>query len=557
MKKVGAHAISQHQQALKEYAEWEWQFGQVTAFVQAHGHAELGAHPVGEWLRRQMRLAEAGELTPGRQERLEQLRITLPAGVKKCGEKAVLPLLPVEDAEWERMHAQLDAWHQLHGHCRVPRSGAEYVELARWVRNQRRQRVAQKLPMAKTAWLEALGLFGQRNGMSAEERWEQRFEELVAYAREHGHTKVKEKHNRGLAHWRDTQRQLHHKGTLSAERVARLEGIGFEWEAAGRGGLGKAAWHQQAWEEKLERLRAFQARFGHCHVPRLWAEDPKLGQWTGLQRKYWRKGTLTADRVARLEALGMEWQVPYRCYLPPFPPARRPRQGNTDRWAQRLAELTAYAREHGHTRVKLSENEVLSHWRNAQMKIRRKGGMSAERIALLDGIGFDWESPYLMGMGRVEAEAHAWAEKLERLRAFHARFGHTQVPAWWPEDRELAKWVTTQRFAKSKGRLLSQREARLDELGFEWRVVKLRMHRTRREPRRPESLNVLWEQRYAELVAFHAQHGHCLVPSKRGVANPLNRWCYRQRDMRRAGKLRAEQVARLDALGFAWETSRR
>ncbi|MBL9133671.1 MAG: helicase associated domain-containing protein, partial [Verrucomicrobiaceae bacterium] len=221
MKRALASAISPHEQALKEHAEWEWQFGQVEAFVRQHGHAELGAHPAGEWLRWQMRRAEAGELTAERRKRLEALGMTLPAAVKQGRKKAARPLSATVEDDWERLFARLDAWQQLHGHCEVWPEGPDQAELARWVKEQRRLHVAQRLTEEQSARLDALGLFRDRSGTDRAQLWEQRFQELAAYAREHGHTNVTRAQNLALANWRDTQRESRRKGMLKAERVAR------------------------------------------------------------------------------------------------------------------------------------------------------------------------------------------------------------------------------------------------------------------------------------------------------------------------------------------------
>jgi hypothetical protein len=71
------------------------------------------------------------------------------------------------------------------------------------------------------------------------------------------------------------------------------------------------------WEAQLARLVAYKAAHGECSsVPRGWAEDPRLGRWVDNQRKLKRKldrgepsGGMTAERVARLTALGFAWAL--------------------------------------------------------------------------------------------------------------------------------------------------------------------------------------------------------------------------------------------------------
>jgi hypothetical protein len=61
------------------------------------------------------------------------------------------------------------------------------------------------------------------------------------------------------------------------------------------------------WDEPYGQLVAFKEKQGHCRVPTESSENPELGTWVGNQRKAFRKGKLSAERVARLEALGFEW----------------------------------------------------------------------------------------------------------------------------------------------------------------------------------------------------------------------------------------------------------
>jgi hypothetical protein len=66
-----------------------------------------------------------------------------------------------------------------------------------------------------------------------------------------------------------------------------------------------------AWEEKLARLAAYKAAHGNCSVPGRWAEDPRLASWVRRQLDCGELGTgLTAERAARLTALGFEWIDP-------------------------------------------------------------------------------------------------------------------------------------------------------------------------------------------------------------------------------------------------------
>ena len=71
---------------------------------------------------------------------------------------------------------------------------------------------------------------------------------------------------------------------------------------------------EAGWDLMRAKLAAFKAKHGHCRVPRKHPADPKLSGWVSTQRKCKKKleaghpsPQITAERVAKLEALVFEW----------------------------------------------------------------------------------------------------------------------------------------------------------------------------------------------------------------------------------------------------------
>jgi hypothetical protein len=102
------------------------------------------------------------------------------------------------------------------------------------------------------------------------------------------------RHSGPLGRWCNRQQQDYKKGKLSPERIAQLEAIGFCWDL-------KTA----AWEQKLAELLAYKKINGHCNVPQ---SKVPLGAWCGTQRQDRKKGRLSSERIAQLDALGFCWQ---------------------------------------------------------------------------------------------------------------------------------------------------------------------------------------------------------------------------------------------------------
>lgn len=68
-------------------------------------------------------------------------------------------------------------------------------------------------------------------------------------------------------------------------------------------------------------------------------------------------------------------------------------------------------------------------------------------------------------------------------------------------------------------------------------------------------LDKRWDKMYIQLVAFHRNHGDCVVPQGCPEAPNLARWVNSQRERLRQGTLPLDRKEKLDRLGFWWGTS--
>jgi hypothetical protein len=97
---------------------------------------------------------------------------------------------------------------------------------------------------------------------------------------------------------------------------------------------------------------------------------------------------------------------------------------------------------------------TLGRWVSKQRT--NKANISSDRIDRLEALGFVWD-----------AREAAWEEAVEVLRQFHAREGHSKVPAAYEVDGfRLGTWVSNRR--KEKDTLSPERLERLEALGFVW-----------------------------------------------------------------------------------------
>ena len=263
------------------------------------------------------------------------------------------------------------------------------------------------------------------------------------------------------------------------------------------------------WFERYGQLVSYKEKHGNCAVP---SRMKPLGTWVVNQRVLQKDGLLDDAKIELLNRIGFTWDP----------------KGSV--WRTHYLALLGYRDRFGHCRVPQNwpENRKLAKWVQTQRVRRQRNKMSAERIAMLDRAGFEWE---VLSM--------SWHDRLEELRQYKAARGHMRVPAKWPENQPLASWVTEQRYRYRRNKLTSEQIGLLNEIGFEWEVQ--------------QSRKAAWERMFGRLLDHHNQHGNFRVPENTPENKSLGTWMQRQRNQLRAGRLPAECRERLNAVGFPWK----
>jgi hypothetical protein len=146
-----------------------------------------------------------------------------------------------------------------------------------------------------------------------------------------------------------------------------------------------------------------------------------------------------------------------------------------EKWTYHYGELLTYKEENGHCLVPHTypSKPHLARWvkrQRRQYKLRLEGNpnstMTAERIQILNDIGFVWDSHEVI-----------WNERYAQLLAYKSKFGHCRVPSYCKECPQLASWVKCQRrqyklfWEQGKGSSMSlDRIKLLNSIGFIWEV---------------------------------------------------------------------------------------
>ena len=203
----------------------------------------------------------------------------------------------------------------------------------------------------------------------------------------------------------------------------------------------------------------------------------------------------------------------------------------TSSWNFWFGLLEDYVDKEGHARVKDKFKTEVGYNLGSWVGIQRakKEQLSFERKSRLERLGFDW-SP----------NDTDWDIGFSHLEKFYQIYGHARVTRGYlaKDGYKLSSWVLEQRQNKKSGKLIVERESRLDYLGFDW-----------------DPNNSDWEVGFSHFEKFVDNYGHPRVPIKSKTKDgfTLGNWVSVQRRAKSSNILTTDRASRLDALEFDWD----
>lgn len=148
-----------------------------------------------------------------------------PPSAQPAGDGSALGVADLPTASWDEMLARLVTYYTSHGRGAVPPATSS---LGVWTAGQRLERRHALLLPERENSLTGVGFEWAPHWSGV--TWGQRYAELVAFCDKHGHCRVRYSGG-GLGGWVSTQRRARKAGRLSRERTAKLESVGFIWDA--------------------------------------------------------------------------------------------------------------------------------------------------------------------------------------------------------------------------------------------------------------------------------------------------------------------------------------
>lgn len=275
---------------------WEQNFQEAEKYYQQY--ADLRVPPnyvtqtgvsLGIWIQ-MMRQARSNQrtaiVTPERIERLD----------------AIGMIWGVISDQWEKNYQEAAAYYQANGNLLVP---ARYIsengiKLGNWISHLRSARRGIGRGAITEEQIQRLNLIGMAWD-AEEERWQIGLSAAKAYFRQNGHLRVPVDYTGEdgfeLGRWIRLKRRQHKSGSLSSAQIRSLESIGMLWDV-----------FAEQWMQMYEAAKQYYGEHGNLDVPSRYqtASGQNLGTWIAKCRRD--RGTLSPERIAMLDKIGMNWE---------------------------------------------------------------------------------------------------------------------------------------------------------------------------------------------------------------------------------------------------------
>lgn len=440
------------------------------------------------------------------------------------------------DSQWDQFYSQLKALVKRCGILNVSRSSVSEngLPVGRWLEVQRQIQAGDRsgsLTADQIARLEKLGVAWKHR---LEQAWERGYASALRYRKKHGDLVVPvrfcDRSGFALGEWIVYNRQRRLCGSLSDQRIERLQALGMVWDTA-----------RALWDQSYAAAVQYLLEFGTLEIPIKYVSPGgiSLGVWLGSQRTAYKDGTLTPDQIVQLEALGVDWT-----------------NRNDRKWQAAYEAAVRYHEAHGDLNVPSEyidpDGMLLGKWVSRQRYAwqnpeRSSARVTPERKALLDRLGMVWAKP------------DSWKHRLELAQEYKQTHGDLNIPSQYRTEEGiwLGSWLSRQKqmYLRKDPVLSAERRMALAEL-FRGEVF-------RREPvpgaAQCSVREQNWLNNYTSAKNYFKRFGDLLVPASYVDESGcrLGVWISNLRAARKnrptSYQVTPEHVSLLDAIGMQWD----
>ena len=409
--------------------QWRLIYKDAVNFYKENGNLKVPSDFTGksgfklsDWLVRQRRSKNAGELSSEKIELLEKIGFSWQL-----------------ETVWDEGYRHAKDYFDKNGNLDIPSAYKceDGYALGKWVFNCRKARNGMKSQLEiSNSQADALEKIGMN--WHPDTQWDKKYKTALDYYKINGHVPLsasaKNEDAKKIAVWLNNQRKSYRLGNLSNKQLEMLSELGIT-----KGWLSKSL---SPFEKGFSVAEDYYKKNGNLNVATNYQAENGfwLGSWVDKIRK--KKDKLTPEQKSRLDSIGFVWQV-------------------TDEWEYRFSKAEQYYLTNGKLplepkQCKNNDELNICRWLRRQLVKRRNGTLQAEKEKRLSAIGMDW----------LTSNERAWNRGYSKAKDYYDRYGNLNVKVGYicPDGYPLGEWLHSQR-SHGKG-LESEKIHLLSQINF-------------------------------------------------------------------------------------------
>ena len=329
-----------------------------------------------------------------------------------------------------------------------------------------------------------------------------------------------------LGEWLAIQKREYTYGKLSLEQIKLLEDIGIIWKVV------------KTWDESYELANKYyevhkdlQINYKFKTIDGYTYNEHgySLGGWLVNQRRLYRLGRLSKDKITKLENIGIVWNV-------------------IKSFEESFKLVLEYYKEHGNINLPndyyLEDGYNLGGFIYSQKQLKKQGKLSEDRINLFDDLDIDWtikevkKNPSWDEMFKLASNYYNTYKNLDIKRNFCTLDGITLNE----EGYNLGRWISRQRVSYKNNKLSKKQIEKLESIGMKWNM---------------DASYKSWDESYELALEYFIKYGNLNIKSDyiTECGYNLGAWIYLQRKNYIKEKLSEEQIEKLNIIGMIWNVS--
>ncbi len=269
-------------------------------------------------------------------------------------------------SKWDAAYEYAKAYFDEHGALDVP---AEYktddgFALGNWIVSQRKKYASGKLKLTQIKRLESIGMLWD----VSDEQWRRGYEHAKKYFDKNGNLDAGARYvcedGYKLGVWLANQRTKYRTDSLTDEQRELLDKLGMRWQVL-----------RDRWQIGYEHAKAYFKLYEDLNVPSKYVCDDgyALHSWISSQRRAYKDGKLSEERIRLLRQIGMVWNT------------------NTDKWNRGYDHAQTYFTRGGSIPIPQTyvtgDGYPLGEWMRSQERRFRRGALESDKVKRLADIG--------------------------------------------------------------------------------------------------------------------------------------------------------------------------